>query len=121
MVSVRRKITCPTYCSRLHVTQDMAEHLLPRYTEGSTTKVRPAWLHPAPSVLRLHIQESTLSSCTLPCYTGGSTPMMRFAWLGDAARKLPRCVSCAPHLLPCCTIGCPAKVRRALLHPAAVG
>eukprot|EP00891_Asterochloris_glomerata_P008613 jgi/Astpho2/8613/Aster-05092 len=38
VVSVRRKITCPTYCSRLHVTQDMAEHLLPRYTEGSTTK-----------------------------------------------------------------------------------
>ena len=69
VVSVRRKITCPTYCSRLHVTQDMAEHLLPRYTEGSTTKVRPAWLHPAApsggstsevhpgaSFWRLHIQ-----------------------------------------------------------------
>ena len=50
MVSVRRKITCPTYCSRLHVTQDMAEHLLPRYTEGSTPKVRTAWLHPCCTV-----------------------------------------------------------------------
>ena len=34
LISIERKITCPTYCNRLHVTQTMALQLLPRVSEA---------------------------------------------------------------------------------------
>lgn len=39
IISVKRLISCPTYCSRLHVNQHMAEHLLPVLPEASNVKV----------------------------------------------------------------------------------
>ena len=39
IISVKRLISCPTYCSRLHVNQHMAEHLLPELPETRTSKV----------------------------------------------------------------------------------
>ena len=39
IISVKRLISCPTYCSRLHVNQHMAEHLLPLLPEASNVKV----------------------------------------------------------------------------------
>ena len=39
VISVKRLISCPTYCSRLHVNQHMAEHLLPELPETRTSKV----------------------------------------------------------------------------------
>lgn len=38
IISVKRLISCPTYCSRLHVNQHMAEHLLPLLPEASNVK-----------------------------------------------------------------------------------
>ncbi|KAL0030998.1 hypothetical protein WJX79_007789 [Trebouxia sp. C0005] len=38
IISVKRLISCPTYCSRLHVNQHMAEHLLPVLPEASNVK-----------------------------------------------------------------------------------
>lgn len=38
IISVKRLISCPTYCSRLHVNQHMAEHLLPLLPEASNIK-----------------------------------------------------------------------------------
>ncbi|KAK9864080.1 hypothetical protein WJX84_004886 [Apatococcus fuscideae] len=34
LISIERKITCPTYCNRLHVTQTMALQLLPRVSDA---------------------------------------------------------------------------------------
>lgn len=39
IISVKRLISCPTYCSRLHVNQHMAEHLLPALPESASIKV----------------------------------------------------------------------------------
>ncbi len=39
IISVKRLISCPTYCSRLHVNQHMAEHLLPLLPEAFNIKV----------------------------------------------------------------------------------
>ncbi len=39
IISVKRLISCHTYCSRLHVNQHMAEHLLPLLPEASNVKV----------------------------------------------------------------------------------
>ena len=39
IISVKRLISCPTYCSRLHVNQHMAEHLLPLLPEMLNVKV----------------------------------------------------------------------------------
>ncbi|KAL3155684.1 hypothetical protein ABBQ32_012710 [Trebouxia sp. C0010 RCD-2024] len=38
LISVKRLISCPTYCSRLHVNQHMAEHLLPVLPEAASIK-----------------------------------------------------------------------------------
>ena len=46
IISVKRLISCPTYCSRLHVNQHMAEHLLPLLPEALNIKVNhviPCW------------------------------------------------------------------------------
>ena len=42
IISVKRLISCPTYCSRLHVNQHMAEHLLPVLPEAACIKVSAA-------------------------------------------------------------------------------
>ena len=39
IITVKRLISCPTYCSRLHVNQHMAEHLLPVLPESASIKV----------------------------------------------------------------------------------
>lgn len=39
IITVKRLISCPTYCSRLHVNQHMAEHLLPVLPDSASIKV----------------------------------------------------------------------------------